>query len=428
MGLQRAIDKDLIHGKLATHLKDSTTSNTLLRIAHSERLRPNRLGYAVASIDIVATAQPTMVRPVRFAIISDPHIALPHTIVHTPQRFHLVEVSIPAIEQILRSLATQQLDFLLLPGDLTQHGERENHDWLVNRLQQLPFPTYVVPGNHDIIDRAGNDRTIGLADFPQLYRDFGYTGDHPYYHQELQPGIHLIGLNSIAFDEEGQQLFSGFVDRPQLDWLSTTLETLRDDWVMVALHHNVLEHLPGQACHPMGCRYITQNREDLIKRLQQGQVNLLFTGHLHVQDIAQEENLWEITTGSLVSYPHPYRILTLTPQSSDRLELAVESHRVQAVPDWPNLQATSRQWMRDRSQNFMARFLMSPPFNLSPDKAAFYALDLQDFWADISAGDSRFDYEQFPAEINRLFQSFGAADAVGNYRAIDNQATLQFVR
>jgi 3',5'-cyclic AMP phosphodiesterase CpdA len=369
-----------------------------------------------------------MVRPFRFAIISDPHIALPHTIAHTPHRFHLVEVSIPAIEQILRSLETQRLDFLLLPGDLTQHGERENHEWLVNRLNQLPFPAYVVPGNHDIITRDGGDHTISLTEFPQLYRDFGYGSDRPYYHQEILPNVHLIGLNSIAFDETGQQLFSGFVDAEQLDWLSATLEQLRDDWVMVTLHHNVLEHLPGQARHPMGQRYITQNRDELIRRLHEGQVNLLFTGHLHVQDIAQEDDLWEITTGSLVSYPHPYRLLTLTPQSSGQWQLTVESHRVQAVPDWPDLQVTSRQWMRDRSQNFMVRFLTSPPFNLAPEKAEFYAPDLKDFWADISAGDSRFDYGHFPAAMNQFLQAFGAVDAAGGYRPIDNQAILKFAK
>lgn len=366
-----------------------------------------------------------MVRPVRFAIISDPHIALPHTIAHKPSRFHLVEISIPAFEQILRSLETQALDFLLLPGDLTQHGERDNHEWLAQRLKQLPFPAYVVPGNHDIISLAGDNCTIGQADFPQIYRDFGYTSDRLYYHQEFASGMHLIGLNSIAFDESGEQLFSGYVDAPQLDWLSDRLEALRPDWVMVTIHHNVLEHLPGQAQHPMGRRYITQNREALIQRLRQGGVNLLFTGHLHVQDIAQDADLWEVTTGSLVSYPHPYRILTLTPQSSGPIALQIESHRVEAVPDWPDLQATSRQWMRDRSAGFMTKFLTCPPFHLPVDKAEFYAPELQDFWADISAGDGQFDYPQLPDVVNRHLRGFGAIDATGSYRPIDNHSVLQ---
>ncbi|NEQ54580.1 MAG: metallophosphoesterase, partial [Leptolyngbya sp. SIO3F4] len=63
----------------------------------------------------------------RFAVVSDLHIALPHTVWDSPKRFHLVEVSIPAFEQILDHLEQVGIDFLLLPGDLVQHGERENH-------------------------------------------------------------------------------------------------------------------------------------------------------------------------------------------------------------------------------------------------------------------------------------------------------------
>ena len=365
---------------------------------------------------------PVMVRPFRFAIVSDPHVALPHTIWHAPQRFHLVEVSIPALEQILRSLETQPLDFLLLPGDLTQHGERENHEWLAERLKSLPFPAYVVPGNHDVITQQGCDRTISLQEFPYIYRDFGYDKTLPYYHQELLPGSHLIGLNSIAFDASGQQLFSGYVDEAQLDWLSDTLAMLRDQWVMVTIHHNVLEHLPGQSQHPMGRRYITQNRDELIQRLRTGGANLLFTGHLHIQDIAQEGDLWEITTGSLVSYPHPYRIVTMTPQPSGQMQLEVESHRVQAVDEWPDLQMMSHQWMCDRATQFMTKFLVSPPFNLPVDKAKFYASDLKDFWTQISAGDGDFDYGHLPPDINQQLRAFGAVDADGQYCPIDNNA------
>ncbi len=56
-------------------------------------------------------------------------------------------VSIPAFEFALQHLEQLKLDFLLLPGDLTQDGEPANHLWLQKRLESLPFPTYVVPGN-----------------------------------------------------------------------------------------------------------------------------------------------------------------------------------------------------------------------------------------------------------------------------------------
>ncbi|MEL6382152.1 MAG: metallophosphoesterase [Cyanobacteria bacterium J06626_18] len=365
-----------------------------------------------------------MMRPFRFAVVSDPHVTLPHTLRDMPNRFHLMEVSIPVLERILRSLEAQDLDFLLLPGDLTQHGERENHQWLINRLKALPFPAYVVPGNHDIVSRDGCDRTLSLKDFPDVYRPFGYDSDKPYYCRELLAGVHLIGLNSIAFDEAGQQIPVGYMDDEQLAWLSAQLQALQGQWVMVMIHHNVLEHLPGQANHPLGQRYILQNRTALMPMLEQAGVNLLFTGHLHVQDIAQAGNLWEITTGSLVSYPHPYRVVNAVPQATGHLQLQVETFRISKIEGWPDLQTSSLQWMRDRSTPFMVKLLTCPPFDLSVAKAAELAPNLEDFWADISAGDANFDYPQLPPAINARLKAFGATDDQGSHRPIDNDATL----
>lgn len=365
-----------------------------------------------------------MVRPFRFAVVSDPHVTLPSTIRDLANRFHLVEVSIPALEYSLQALETQDLDFILLPGDLTQHGERDNHTWLAQRLQQLSIPAYVVPGNHDILSRAGCDRTLALSEFPALYCPFGYDQGTPYYCRELLPGVTLIGLNSIAFDDDGQQLPVGYLDTAQLTWLSEQLDRLQGQWVMVMVHHNVLEHLPGQAQHPLGQRYILQNRQALVQQLTAAGVHLILTGHLHVQDITQEGGLWEITTGSLVSYPHPYRIVTVTPQATGSMHIQVETFRVPAVEGWPDLQATSLQWMRDRAVPFMVKLLSCPPCQLSASKAARVAPELRDFWAAIAAGDTYVDYPQLPPSLNQYLKTFGAVDRDGNHRPIDNAATL----
>ena len=75
----------------------------------------------------------------RFAIVSDLHIALPETIWNHPSRFHLVEVSIPAFDSVLAHLTQLDLDFLLIPGDLTQHGESANHTWLAKQVISVTF-------------------------------------------------------------------------------------------------------------------------------------------------------------------------------------------------------------------------------------------------------------------------------------------------
>ena len=372
----------------------------------------------------------------KFAIVSDLHIALPHTIWDAPKRFHLVEVGIPAFEQILAQLVEDKPDFLLLPGDLVQHGERENHEWLANRLAKLPFPSYVVPGNHDVVrlqgnlleDETGKDR-IALAEFPKIYQQFGYTDTSKLdYQQEILPGVHLIGLNSNAFDESGEQIGTGLIDDEQFAWLDEQLAALHGKFVMVMVHHNVLEHLPGQSQNKLGQRYMIRNAPQLVARLQSAKVPVAFTGHLHVQDIAQADSFYAITTGSLVSYPHPYRLVSLRTNQSGEYELSVQSRRIESVDDWPRLQDVSKEWMDDRSFPFIVQLLIDPPLSLSSEQALQYAPHIRDFWSSVAAGDAQFDYPQLPKNIQRFFRQYSAVDAQGNPQSIDNNAVLTLSR
>ena len=360
---------------------------------------------------------------IRFAVVSDPHIALPQTIEDIPQRFHLTEVSISALELAFEHLERLALDFILFPGDLTQDGELENHHWLRQRLTRLPFPAYVVPGNHDVPHLVPTDKTIGLHDFPSYYQAFGYDNpDQLYYSKEIYPGVQLVALNSNQFNRQGRQL--GVLDDEQLSWLEQTLAQCQDKFVLIMVHHNVLEHLPGQSKHELGKRYMLDNASQLRKILKNAGVKLILTGHLHVQDIVQSEGLCEITTGSLVSYPHPYRIIEFCQDSGQGDCLTVKTHRIESTPQYQNLLAYSQKMMSDRSYPFMMKLLTMPPLSLPMDEASQLAPKLQTFWSQIAAGDALFDFPDFPAKVREHFQKFGAVDPQGNPTLIDNQARL----
>lgn len=380
----------------------------------------------------------------RFAIASDLHIALPHTVPDNKTRFHRTELSIPIFEQVLDYYDQLDLDFLLIPGDLTQDGEPENHEWLASRLAELPYPVYVVPGNHDVLERNGNTRSIAAAEFPNIYAKFGYTDTNHhsdpnlYYASDLLPDVKLIGLNSIFFDDHGKQHHAGRIDDHQLRWLTQTLDTCTDKVVMVMVHHNVVEHLPGQSQSSLGRRYMLENAPDLIALLQQYGVQLMFTGHLHVQDVASigpsrnvgdtsatemvnadtSDRLYDITTGSLVTYPHPFRILHYQQVDDNHSYLRFETQRIQSAPGWDDLQTLSRDFMAERSHPFMIRLLTDPPLKLSEEKALKLLPHLRYFWPDITHGDAQFDFPEFPPAVQRYFAKFSATEP------IDNSATL----
>lgn len=361
----------------------------------------------------------------RFGIVSDPHIGLPETIWDSPKRFHLVEVSIPALEQVLAHFAQLDLDFLLLPGDLTQHGEKANHFWLANRLASLPFPCYVSPGNHDVPYLEATEKAIAFNDFSTYYEKFGYENTQQlYYTQEILPGVQLISLNSNQFDAEGNQL--GCLDDRQFLWLEETLARVQDKFILLMVHHNVIEHLPGQSEHELGKRYMLDDKYRLLKLLRKYNVKLVFTGHLHVQDVAEIEGIYEITTGSLVSYPHPYRVVEITKEGNQLKSININSYRVEGVPGWEHLPTISRKWMGDRSYPFMMRLLTSPPLNLSNSVAAKLAPKMANFWADIAQGDTIFEFPDFPTKVRKHLLKFGAIDQQGNPRQIDNFLSLNF--
>lgn len=359
----------------------------------------------------------------RFAIISDPHVALPHTIEPLAQRFHLVEVSVAALNQALAHLEQLDLDFLLIPGDLTQDGEPDNHTWLSERLARLPFPAYVIPGNHDVPVPQATCQAVGLDTFADYYGHCGYGQARAlYYRQALLPGVQLIGLNSNGFADSGQQL--GCLDQAQLQWLRHQLQECTGDCVLVMIHHNVIEHLPGQSTHNLGCRYMLDNAPALLQILAQYNVKLILTGHLHVQDIAHQDGIYEITTGSLVSYPHPYRVIeaNLTPAA---LQLAVTSYRIDAVEGYADLAHRSRQFLADRSPPFMRRLLTSPPLNLSPAAAEPLLASLHYFWADVAAGDGEFDFPHFPATVRAFLAGFSDFNRPLHATGVDNNTVLK---
>ncbi|WP_375514106.1 metallophosphoesterase family protein [uncultured Nostoc sp.] len=366
----------------------------------------------------------------RFAVVSDLHLALPHTIWDHPSRFHLVEVSISAFQSVLEHLTQLDLDFLLLPGDLTQHGEPENHAWLQQYLAQLPFPVYVVPGNHDVPVLLADQQSIAFADFPYYYTKFGYEDPQQiYYIRQLLPGVKLIGLNSNSFNEQGEQV--GCLDAKQLRWLEEVLAASADELVLVMVHHNVVEHLPNQSSHPLANRYMLANSAELLQLLRRYGVKLVFTGHLHVQDIAYSDGVYDITTGSLVSYPHPYRVLEFHRDNQGKESLQILSHRVESVPEFPDLQQSSRRWMGDRSFPFLIKLLTHSPLNLPLSQAKELAPSLREFWATIADGDAVLDYPHFPLEVRRYIQSYGASAQPnpnmannGTLTLIDNNSTL----
>jgi hypothetical protein len=99
---------------------------------------------------------------------------------------------------------------------------------------------------------------------------------------------------------------------------------------IVFLHHAVVPHFTGMEAW-LG-RYLLDGHDAAARLLAGAGVRLVFTGHVHAQDIVRgttpEGSVWDVETGSLVSWPNPWRLVEVGPGAAVR----ISSRRVTATP------------------------------------------------------------------------------------------------
>jgi len=103
---------------------------------------------------------------VKFAVLSDTHIGLSEK-KNTYKMFHYNDrILLDMIEDIN---AIGDVDFVLVPGDLTKDSEPYNHKEAKEILDVLAMPYFAVPGNHDVIKVWSSEPTWGIEEFVTWY-------------------------------------------------------------------------------------------------------------------------------------------------------------------------------------------------------------------------------------------------------------------
>lgn len=245
-------------------------------------------------------------------------------------------------------LSPEEPDIILVPGDITKDGERINHEKAASyfhNLQEQGKQVFVLPGNHDIFNpraaRYDGDKKIPVSsispgEFLEIYRPFGYEQSFsrdPHslsYAVELSPEYWLLALDSCIYQEQPEDLVvDGEFSELTLSWAEDILFRAEQQGktVIAMSHHNVVPHIKGQ--DRTFSYTLAKNYRETGERLARKGLRILLTGHFHGQSISKQEGpgqddfLYEIQTGSLVCYPSPYRVITVSPG-----EVAVETREV----------------------------------------------------------------------------------------------------
>jgi len=297
----------------------------------------------------------------KFVVISDPHY-FDTSLGVTGEAFNkyldedrkLLHLSEEILDSAINKIRSDKPDFIIIPGDLTKDGEKINHEIFSKKLGSLSdtIPNiYVIPGNHDI-NNNGAVRYIGSKterietvtpeDFRKIYRNFGYNNQVEAdktslsYVAEPVKGLWLLALDSCLWREHTKDkdyITDGEFSEATLRWLEEILikSKVEKKALIAFMHHGAMEHYPEN--EKFYGEYVVNNDDRISDMFKAYGVKVVFTGHYHAQDITMKKSevpgrfVYDIETGSLITHPSPYRIITIDTNQ----KLHVESRFITAV-------------------------------------------------------------------------------------------------
>ncbi len=282
----------------------------------------------------------------RMAVISDLHIMHPGLVIEHGEAFEnylmrdrkmLLEGPL-ILHKAIDELIEEKPDVVLIPGDLTKDGEWISHHWLrdefLSKLSRAGIRVFVIPGNHDInnphaVSFNGKETqqvaTITAGEFAGCYASYGYTdavARDPYsltYLAALSDSVFLLAIDACLYEEndfDANRCMTGGSIKPEtMEFIRTHVSDLHTKGIRVIgmMHHGIVQHWKYQE-KAFG-EYLVNDWKKQAKALAGLGIEVVFTGHFHAQDVASYSYkgnvLYDIQTGSTVTYPVPYRMVSL---------------------------------------------------------------------------------------------------------------------
>lgn len=287
------------------------------------------------------------------------------------------ELTDAALKNIEELANNGEIDFLLIPGDLTKNAEYEAHVELTDKLrafeQRTGIPVYVINGNHDINNQRAayydgenivsakkdpSKREIldtNPQEFETLYKDFGYSSEGGYYSRykatadnsegslsyaiDLPNNYRLIALDSQLYSADNtdagldEQETAGHISDALLDWaLEECAKATADGKTIIGMTHtNFIPHFDTEV--DLFDNFVLRDWEKVADALADAGMHISVSGHVHMQDAAtyvsdNGEEIIDFTTTSLLSYPNMFRSVSLSAASNGDLTCDYKTHDV----------------------------------------------------------------------------------------------------
>lgn len=314
-----------------------------------------------------------VVSSMEFATISDLHF-YPETLMSDSKAWNdycngstkLFPQSESMIRTAIETAITRNpdLEYILVPGDLTKDGEYEAHVKLAEILEEYEekyaVNILVTTGNHDINQsnastfangKQEKTRSIQADEFDDIYKNLGYDlavsrygkdGDNKLnqlsYVADLKDSngnysYRLIVIDSCKYTfgpENADTETSGAVSDELMLWVKDLAEDAYKNGKtpFVMMHHGLAAHMETEPS--ITFPFPLDNYMEVAEKFASWGIHYAFSGHLHTDDIASVINddgdvLYDIETASVTGFPCTYREMTINTYKNGESDMSFES-------------------------------------------------------------------------------------------------------
>ena len=175
------------------------------------------------------------------------------------------------IEGLLDALYELKPDLLIASGDITQRATDEQFHQAQQFFHDLPWPAFIVPGNHDL--SATN-----------LVERFFYPWQkwQHYINPELepvlsQPNYTVVGVNTARAAGWYFDWSRGQIEAQQITRITQLLTLVPETNLRLLVAHHPF-WLPAKYAH----RDLVQGRNQALQAFQSAGVDIILSGHIHL--------------------------------------------------------------------------------------------------------------------------------------------------
>lgn len=237
-----------------------------------------------------------------------------------------------ALSAFVRMAQKKKPAAIIVTGDVTFNGERVSAEKFAEIFKPLKeTQLLVLPGNHDIYDGwarefRGKKQYYAGQISPRMWRNIFKTSyknavsvddKSLAYSVQLNPNYLVILADSNDYGKEEATTApatAGFLGREQRRWIKAQLQYASENnlQVIFCMHHNLYAHNPA-----INKGYVVDDYRELRKLLAQYNVKLVFSGHIHAQNIMLPQDpcpATEIVTSSFCSNDQGYGVVKVSPK------------------------------------------------------------------------------------------------------------------